>query len=286
MANGFETVEHWSARNFGQAFTQYLVAPALQGIYAGDLKQLSAHLVVNQVLNRKRQKKKSSANLVSAPNGMGYIMQQLERKLIANGVVIQYSTLWTPELPSDHLVIATSLGEAIPILKKLKQDHNAQALEKIEMLPLVSATCFFKQKPMNYIGFGILFPRDQSIRALGLLMNDVIYDRKAELHSETYIFGGAFDPDILQLTDDELRMQIQKDRNRIFKSQDLISEMVVTRWPKALPHYTVEFEKCLNLLKPMLNTKLHGNYLGQIGLSRILEKSESLAEELAKAGQV
>lgn len=283
MADLAESVQSWSLRKFGRAFTNLVLAPALQGIYAGDINKLSANLVINQILNRKRQKKLSTSTLISAQDGMGQIMRQLEKKLIENGVQIKYSTSWNAEMKSDHLVIATSANQAFPVLNSLHESSNASLLANIEMLPLITATCFFNSKPARYKGFGILFPRNQGVRALGLLMNSVIFDRKSKKHSETYILGGALDANVMNLSDEELTKQIQSDRDLALGQHQNISEIVITRWLQALPHYTIALEKILSLLKPMPAITLHGNYLGSLGLSRLLERSESLAEEIVKA---
>jgi protoporphyrinogen oxidase len=56
-------------------------------------------------------------------------------------------------------------------------------------------------------------------------------------------------------------------------------DVYVTRWPNALPHYSIEFEKALTTLPaPPDNIALVGNYLGRIGLAKILERAAVVAE--------
>ena len=58
----------------------------------------------------------------------------------------------------------------------------------------------------------------------------------------------------------------------------------ITRWPEALPHYTVDLERVLPQLQGMKNgVILIGNYLGDIGLARILERAARLPEEIRGA---
>jgi hypothetical protein len=55
----------------------------------------------------------------------------------------------------------------------------------------------------------------------------------------------------------------------------------VTRWSRALPHYTIELEKILtDLPPPPKNIALVGNYLGRIGLAKILERAAFVADEV------
>ncbi len=285
LAGPAETVAVWSNRHFTTAFTQNLVAPALQGIYAGDINVLSAALIVNPMMQRKKIKKLSAHSLLSATEGMGSLMKDLEKSLIGQGVQFVFGKNWSDEISTDILVIATSASDAAEILKKLpnyEAKENAVLLTKVNMEPLISATCFFEKKPLRYQGFGVLFPRPEGVRALGVLQNNLIFGRPSQAHSETWIFGGAQDREVMSLEDSELKQLIQKSHESVFEDVQQIVECHVTRWPKALPHYTVQFALDIFQLKPMNNIWLHGNYLGSLGLSRILEASEALAETIAK----
>ncbi len=308
MAQPRESVVGWADLNFTSAFADYLLAPALQGIYAGDINKLSASLVINPILNRKKEKKLSSHSLLSGQQGMSEVINHLKNLLIEKGVRFQFNS----DLPSavslstDHIVIATSSVDAERILRQLSEDKllaaqvlpisagemnssevfksNADLLKKVETCPLITVTCFFSETPKRYKGFGVLFPRLQNVRALGVLMNNIIFQRSSfadnPKHSETWIFGGALDKDVLKLSDEQIKSLILEDRKRVFSSSQEILEIHVTRWPQALPHYSIEHEKIISEMSPMKGLTLHGNYLGNIGLSRILEKSEELAHKI------
>ena len=279
MPGDHESMQSWVERHFGEVCANYIVAPALQGIYAADLRLLSATLIVNSFNHRPKKKKPGS--IVSSAGGMGKIMQDLQNVLVTNGVKFHLNEAWHPQIQADHLVIATSVCAAPAILSQMGQTKNAQLLESVEALPLVSVTAFFSQIPKNYQGFGILFPRTEGIRALGVLMNTFIFDRPSEKnYSETWILGGALDKAILQLNDNQLLKLIAADREIVFAEKQIPLRTEITRWPQALPHYTVTWQQTLRQLVPMSSVSLHGNYLGQLGLSRILIESQKMAAEL------
>ncbi len=54
---------------------------------------------------------------------------------------------------------------------------------------LVSATAFFSPHPQDLHGFGVLFPRDSGVSALGVLFNADIFPNRSTLRSETWISG-------------------------------------------------------------------------------------------------
>jgi oxygen-dependent protoporphyrinogen oxidase len=151
------------------------------------------------------------------------------------------------------------------------------------MLSLLTVTCFFDQKAAQLQGFGCLFPRDQGFRARGVLFNTSIFDGRGPAHAETWIFGGALDGDIGELSDEEIHQAVLGDRERFYRKADTPLAMHITRWSNVLPHYSVELEKILaSLPAPPPNVSLVGNYLGRIGLAKILERAAYVAENVAK----
>lgn len=66
-------------------------------------------------------------------------------------------------------------------------------------------------------GFGILFPPDSGIRARGVLLNSSIFPGRVSKghYSETFIFGGALDVDVVKLKEDEIVSILEEDRKRL-----------------------------------------------------------------------
>ena len=58
----------------------------------------------------------------------------------------------------------------------------------------------------------------------------------------------------------------------------------ITRWPQALPHYTLALERALTTMPTLpKHLALVGNYLGQIGLAKIIERAYRVATQIANA---
>ncbi len=128
-----------------------------------------------------------------------------------------------------------------------------------------------------------MFPRGQGFRARGVLFNDCIFEGRGPAHSEAWIFGGALDPDVVNLSDQELAQLIADERKRFFGADDSALDVRITRWPNALPHYSIDLERILTTLRPPPpNIALVGNYLGRIGLAKILERAACVAEEFRR----
>src|SRR5712692_1472960 len=159
----------------------------------------------------------------------------------------------------------------------------SQALHGIEMLSLVTATCFYAPEAARLKGFGCLFPRDQGFRARGVLFSNCIFDGRGPAHAETWIFGGALDPEVVNLRDHEFAELIASERERFYGHRDDSLDTHITRWPNALPHYSIDLERILMTLPPPPpNIALVGNYLGRIGLAKILERAAVVADDFGK----
>ncbi|HYW74016.1 MAG TPA: FAD-dependent oxidoreductase, partial [Pyrinomonadaceae bacterium] len=280
----FETVADWGRRVLGKGATDYLLIPALGGIYAGDPERLSASLIFGKAvlpdhLSTTRPVKGKLRGTVAPPDGMQQLIDGLHDYLAQAGVEF----LFRHDQPADKnepTIVCLSASAAAGHLQGSAPELS-QVLEKIEMLSLATVTCFYSQDAAQLKGFGCLFPRDQGFRARGVLFNDFIFEGRGPAHAETWIFGGALDAEAVKLTDEEFAQRIAAERQRFYGRRDEPLDMRVTRWPSAIPHYTTELEKILTTFPaPPKNVALVGNYLGRVGLAKILERAAFVADEV------
>jgi protoporphyrinogen/coproporphyrinogen III oxidase len=269
-----ETIKGWGERVGGRGFAEFLLSPALQGIYAGDAGKMSADLILARMFGP-REKKSSLRGTVAPADGMGRIIENLTAWLKNHGVQFH----WNAQPPAGTtLVVATSAWDAAEFLRD-KDKAAAEVLAGVEVLPLVTVTMFYDSAPEKWRGFGCLFPQSEKFKALGVLFNTDIFEGRGA-RSETWILGGALHRDVTQWSDEQILKAIGEDRARLFGSAGAPTKSVIQRWPKALPHYTVAWRQSLSQLQPKPGIFLTGNYLGAIGLSRILHYNQSLAEKI------
>lgn len=277
-----EVIQAWGRRVLGDEATQYLLDAGLQGIYAGDPSRMSARLILGRYFAPRRSSTPARPRgSVSAPEGMGQLIAALETYLRSRGVRIQFGA--RGRLAGEHAaVIATGPHEAAEMLAEILPE-KARLLKQIELSPVITTTAFFQQTDSRSRGFGVLFAPVERRRALGVLKNTFIFDGRGEF-AETWIQGGALaNPAVTEQTDAAILDSIVTERMSVFRLNDRPREAVVTRWPKGIPHYTVELERMIpSLEKPEKNIRLMGNYLGDLGLAKILERAQRLAQELQK----
>lgn len=276
-----ETIKDWATRVFGAQFEERLLSPALQGIYAGDPERLSASLVIKSMFGSKRRGKLKGS--VSPKNGMGELLESLRSRLIKDGAIIKTDLEYVlPQKLEQPTVICTSAWSAAQLLQSYDQQLS-ELLGGCNSLPVVSTTVFFERHQDDIEGFGCLFPQSQDFKSLGVLFNSCIFEERSKLRSETWIMGGFSRPEVATLKDQEILEAILSDRKKMTGREDRPASFKVNRWPRALPHYTVDWEQALAKLEVKPPLYLHGNYLGVIGLARICARSKELAQKIKES---
>jgi oxygen-dependent protoporphyrinogen oxidase len=279
----FETIVDWGRRVIGKAATDFFLAPALSGIYAGDPERLSASLVFGQAalpdhLKTTRPMRPKLHGTVAPPHGMQQLIDGLYEYLERAGVEFIFNHEAKIATGEPGIVCSSARGAAECLAEVAPE--LSRSLRQIEMMPVVTATCQYEPTAAKLKGFGCLFPRSEGFRARGVLFNEYIFAGRGPAHSETWIFGGALDPGISQFTDPELIELIASERERLYGRVDEPIGIHLTNWAEALPHYSIDLERILTKLPaPPAKVALVGNYLGRIGLAKLIERAAIVAKQ-------
>jgi len=270
----FETVEEWGGRVLGRRATPWLLGPFLQGRYAGDPASLSASLLFG---TREQASRVAKKGVVAPAGGMQQLIDAMACRLRTRHVSIRLNT--SAQLDGrGPVVICTSACDAAQILRDVAPAAS-QALSTIDMLPLVRVTAFYpEQEAAHQRGRGILFPRGNGIRALGVLFNSNIFPHRGGQYSESWIYGGAPDRDAVHLSEDALEAAMDRDRQLLCGRSVPPVSRLVHRWQAALPHYDVQLESVqMRGLDLPQGVFLVGNYVAGIGVPMLLEQAAAVA---------
>ena len=276
----FESLQQWGYRNLGKSTTDLVISPAMQGIYASPAEDLSATLLLSGLFKKNRER---SLGIISGAHGMKDIMGAFQRACEKKGVRFHFSKAIRLQDLQGPVVIATAAPDAQQLLKEFSPASSEQ-LAQIPLNNVTSATVFFEKESSSasLTGFGCLIPNIFGLKTLGVLFNPSIFPNRDQSPNETYILGGSEHADVVHLSDEKIRELIEKESAKIFGRARKIVDISVHKWEQVLPHYSVELEKILPELKMPNNIFLHGNYLGGIGMSKIIERSIELAQVLKR----
>ena len=315
-----ESVAQFVRRKFGHEILEYLVAPFVSGVYAGDPEKLSLRAAFptldqwersyGSVLRgaMKSRPPKGAAGqgpppLCSFDHGMAMLTKTIAAKLgpgvcagaRADGIVrkdspggIQYEVRFTqngrPEtLDASAVVLATPAYTAARLVETIAPSLSRQLSGIAYAAVAVAGTGYHAHQLAALDGFGVLVPRSENFRTLGIIWNSSLFpDRGGEGRvTLTSFVGGATDTEILEKSDEEILAVVQDDNARILKitGQPLVSRL--WRHPKALPQYNLGHGHIVEAVRAgeraIPGLFFAGNYLEGPSIGKCAERGSHVA---------
>ncbi len=317
-----ESVAQFVRRKFGHEILEYLVSPFVSGVYAGDPEKLSLRAAFPTIDEWERTygsvlrgaKKSRTAKvasqgpspLCSFDRGMAMLPGQLAAKLgesvrtraRVNSVLktndpgaryrIQLGGNGHAEtLDASSIVLATPAYIAAHVLQQISAPLS-RTLSGIEYtgVGVVGAAYYAKQIGIELDGFGVLIPRAEKIRTLGIVWNSSLFpDRCAEGRVQLSSFvGGATDREILEKSDDAILATVQDDSAKLLKitGQPIMSHL--WRHTKALPQYNLGHGHSVEAIRAAERSTpglyFVGNYLEGPSIGKCIERGTQTAESI------
>jgi protoporphyrinogen/coproporphyrinogen III oxidase len=273
-----ETVASFVRRKFGHEILEYLVAPFVSGVYAGDPEQLSLKAAFpsldewereyGSVLRGAMKSRPAKAKGGGAPplcsfrHGVATLPSAMAGKLgecLQTGTTVlgiqraENSGSGSYEIRAqqqsqerravvDAVVIATPAYRAGALLGSVSA-HVAQVLCGVPYAPVaVVAANYYRQQVGNPLeGFGFLAPRGQKVRTLGTVWNSSLFDGRAREGTVTMtsFIGGATDVEIVQHSEEEIVRIVQDENAHILAITGPPIETAVWGYTRALPQYNL-----------------------------------------------
>ncbi len=286
----FESVEQWGNRNLGVPFTQKLLDAALAGIYASRVQDLSARLIFSRFFRFrtksffKKRKKKKKLQSIAPVLGMQHLCLQLRDYLQTQKVDFVFGKKFDLDQKSENekviycgsLVGAQKFFKDFDLVKETYKDFL-----DLPSLPVSKTTLFFNLNSSKKTphAFGVLFPRIEKRPFLGVLLDTKIFKRKDEFYSESWISNENF----TDLKAAQSKILNERKYLLISNEEPLLGHL--KSWQKVLPLYGDELNRFLLDRWPQMRRDLakheiyvHGNYLGHLGLSRLILESKNMAQ--------
>lgn len=316
-----ESVADFVRRKFGQEILEYLVAPFISGVYAGDPEKLSLPSAFPSLdawersygsILRGAMKSRPSkgagqgpAPLCSFHHGMAMLTRTIAAKLgdsAKMGACVDSLGRAESDTPARYqlritqqgrtetigartVVIATPAYVASHLVEEISKPL-ARTLSGIEYVGVaVVASVHYKQQvgtPLD--GFGVLIPRSEKYRTLGTVWNSSLFpDRAGEGRvTMTSFAGGATDPEITTMPDEEIAAIVEKDNARMLKitGQPIMSR--VWKHPKALPQYNLGHGHVVQTIRETESATpglyFAGNYLEGPAIPKCIDRGSQTAE--------
>jgi oxygen-dependent protoporphyrinogen oxidase len=311
-----ESVADFVRRKFGHEILEYLVAPFVSGVYAGDPEKLSLKAafptleewerehgsVLRGAMKSRSEKEKRSGPppLCSFSDGVGSLGNAIAAKLGdsvrlgAQAVSVERSTNYqicfvqdgrSEMVEAAAMVLASPAYIAAPLIAPLSL-KLAHTLSGVVYAPVAVVACGYYDRQVAHAldGFGFLIPRSEKIRTLGTVWNSSLFPGRAPAGSVaiTSFIGGATDPKIIERSDDEIAAIVQNENARILQISGAPVASAVWKYPKALPQYNLGHGHVVEAIRDgeRANSGLFfcGNYLEGPSLGKCVEMANQTAQ--------
>jgi protoporphyrinogen/coproporphyrinogen III oxidase len=315
-----ESVAQFVRRKFGHEILEYLVVPFVSGVYAGDPEKLSLRAAFPSLDEWERQygsvlrgasksrPAKGAGNgpppLCSFDRGMAMLTGQLATKLgervqtgarvnaIAKGgengsqYRIQFTQSGRAEvLDATAVILAAPAYTAGKLLSSISEPL-ARTLSGIEYtgVAVIGAAYHAYQVGTVLDGFGLLIPRTERIRTLGIVWNSALFGGRGGQGrvSITSFVGGATDAAMLEMTDTEILATVENESAKLLQitGRPILSRL--WRHPKALPQYNLGHGHIVEAIRSaeraIPGLYFAGNYLEGPSIGKCIARGTQTAE--------
>lgn len=302
-----ETVREFGEAYFGQKFTDYILEPALLGIYSGKSAELSFEAILgsriapliegNQSLvwgglkksfNGKNKGPKKPKGSQSFQGGMQELIDALSEHLkneiqynTTNNALIDDSLSEKNLLQTQQIVLCTPAYAASEYLSP----PLSNLLSGIEYNSMITTTLFVKKSQVEKFkaGFGCLISQKEGYTILGVLFNSCIFENR--VFQDDYVSLTAmlrdFDGQLFPKDNTAILNIVQNDLQRLLGLNGPPIEHKIFRWKKGIPLYSPQLLQTWRHINNKLeqlhpNVRLFGNYTGQISIRGMADLAKEL----------
>jgi oxygen-dependent protoporphyrinogen oxidase len=314
-----ESIADFVRRKFGDELLTRLVSPFVSGVYAGDPERLSLRAafptihdyevqhrsVLRGAMKSRPAKGTPRAGLCSFRDGMETLPRAIASRLgdsllLETGVEgLRHGKAngkpWfevdiarqnhRETLAASAVVIATPTNVASQILQEIS-DQFAPLFSQIEYAPVAVVSAGYRREQMQRPpdGFGFLVPRAEGLRVLGTVFNSALFAGRAPegMVCFTSFAGGATDPQLCGLSDEEIKETICAEVARVLGITGKPFATNLHRYARALPQYNLGHTQIVKSLEALAATMpglfLAGNYLSGPSIGACVEQADRTAE--------
>jgi protoporphyrinogen/coproporphyrinogen III oxidase len=314
-----ESIAAFVRRKFGDELLDRLVAPFVSGIYAGDPEKLSLRAsfpklhefetkygsVLRGAMKSRPAKGTPRPGLCSFRGGMETLPRALATRLgdallgetivvgARHGKANGNSSFEVDLTRNGHretllasaVILAAPVNAASEILKGVS-DKFAAPFARIEYAPLAVVAAGYRRDQVRHAGngFGFLVPRSEGLRVLGTVWNSSLFPERApeNMACFTSFAGGATDPGLCAMSDDEIAEIIGGEVRRVLGITGPPMTRLVHRYTRALPQYNLGHSETVSTLGAAASSVpglfLTGNYLSGPSIGSCVEQANQTAD--------
>lgn len=315
-----ESVEQFFQRKFGREVLKNIIQPYLAGVFAGDVKRLSAQAVFPELkklesryksvllgffLSGKFKNFSSKTKFYSFKEGMGTLPKGIYEK-IKQHVSFNTSDIQVNRAKDCFIVSFKQGGKqvsyttdsvifAVPAYKVLEYSHlfpnrNTMELFELEYLPMavVSQAIDKSKLKKDLDGFGYLCAQEPRRKLLGTLWCSSIFKNRSSRDKEllTSYIGGSYHKKVNEQSEEDIFSQVSKEVSEIMEISNPgdLENIHISVHSKAIPQYNLghldKVKKVEDMMGKNFGLFFTGNYFYGISINDTIETSKKVVAKV------
>ncbi len=281
-----ETVADFVVRRLGPEFLDYAINPFVAGVYAGNPRLLAVRhafpkldqieqehgSLIRGALKRRNTTGGPKGRIFSFPEGLGEIPAALAARLGDDlrlrspvAAVARHGAGWRLHLRAAgaaavhdcDVVVCALPADALAALRfeGVPGADGMPALAEILHPPVASVFSGYNRGQVAHPldGFGALMPEVEGGRILGTLFSSTLFPGRAPAGhvALTTFVGGMRQPELARLDDEALAALVGEELGRLVGAQGTPAYFRVQRWPRAIPQYTVGYQRFKDIMNAL-----------------------------------
>jgi oxygen-dependent protoporphyrinogen oxidase len=298
-----ESVGYFISSHFTNEIANYIAAPFIAGIYAGD----SNNILMESAFPSLYQKYQSEGSVIksaiktgagrkktgSFKGGLSTLTKRLFSKInhLKQGTVRKLHKVnqhWQIELADNEVIVADSVTICTPtfvaseILRSGYPDIS-ESLDQVKYAGVIGMYYSFKKKDIKLKtdGFGVLFPPIEKQWISGTIWNSSIFNDRApedEFLCTSFI-SDMVQKDLWKMNEGEIFDQTLKQLQRDLQTNQAPVFSFLKKWNKGIPQYTIELKQAVEKVKLLEKENLYccANWVNGIALPTCIENARRLS---------
>lgn len=305
-----ESVREFFESRFGPQVVERLVDPFVSGVYGGDVAQLGISSafpklyamakehgsILRAAMALGRRRPPGRKGTWSFPGGLGDLTNALvgrigERLRVNEHVLVRRrGEQWVVGGRTAKALVIAAPAWATARLVHGELPALAAELAALDYAPMVGVHLKYRHSdiPSPFDGIGLLIPRSEGPRTLGVLWPSVIFDVCAPGDATiTSFIGGAHDRGAVGLGDEELARVATRDLRRTMGIASAPSDVSVVRHERAIPQYSTRHgpwrTRVGRIVDATPGLHLTGNWLEGVSMGDTVAHAERTAHTVLRA---
>ena len=313
--NAEESLYDFFSRRIGREAVEQLIDPVMSGIYAGDIRKMSAEAVFPKLVTwekehgslllgaiKSRPKKnpdeeteKPKSLVLNFHGGLGTLTEALKNHLSDS---ITYESV-TKIIPSENsTTIETESGEHVfdrvistlpsyVLSRILVADSTVlDTLKEIVYVPMYVMAIHTEREMNDELGgFGFLIPRNEGIRLLGSIHRSSIFPELCTGKGSVFTMfaGGRRDQAILDADEETLQNQLLNEFKNVTRYNGHIDILATKLWKKAIPQMEPSLtraKKYITHFETQSSLTIGGNFRWGVSLPDCIRGAQKAIRDL------